>query len=79
MTKEGAVSGRRPGHTVAHPDSERAQRHADMLKEAQARPGIREVMQVYQDWQEKDRGIEPYRSATKAAGRTATTNRANIA
>ena len=48
--------------------------HAAMLDAALARPGVREVMDVYRGWQEKDRGLDAYRSATKAAGRVTTSN-----
>ncbi len=51
MAKEENVSKRCSEHTVAHSSSEHAQQHATMLASAQARPGIREVMQVYQNWQ----------------------------
>ena len=48
--------------------------HAAMLEAALARPGVREVMDVYRGWQEKDRGLDAYRSATKAAGRVTTSS-----
>lgn len=55
----------------------REQEHAAMLKAALARPGVREVMQVYGGWQDKDRGLDVYRAATKASGRVTTTNSSN--
>ena len=54
--------------------SRREREHAEMLEAALARPGNREVMDVYRGWQEKDRGLDAYRSATKAPGRVTTTN-----
>ena len=48
--------------------------HAAMLDAALARPGVREVMDVYRGWQEKDRGLDAYRSATKAPGRITNSN-----
>ena len=54
--------------------SRREREHAAMLEAALARPGVREVMDVYRGWQEKDRGLDAYRSATKAPGRVTTTN-----
>lgn len=54
--------------------SRRAREHAEMLEAALARPGVREVMDVYRGWQEKDRGLDAYRSATKVHGRVTTTN-----
>ena len=57
--------------------SSREQECAAMLEAALARPGIREVMQVYDGWREKDRGLDAYRAATRAAGRIATTDTSN--
>ena len=54
--------------------SKRAQNHAEMLEAALARPGIREIMKVYGGWQEKDQGLDVYRSATKKPERITTTN-----
>ena len=45
-----------------------------MPEAALARPGVREAMDVHRGWQEKDRGLDAYRSATKAPGRFTTTN-----
>ena len=44
-------------------DRERA--HEDMLNEALKRPGVREVMEVYDSWQRANKGLDSYRSATK--------------
>lgn len=57
-----------------HVASKREQEHAAMLKEALSRPGIREVMDVYDGWREKDRGLDAYRAATKTPAYTTTTN-----
>ena len=54
--------------------SGREREHAEMLEAALARPGVREVMDVYRAWQEKDRGLDAYRSATKAPGHATTTD-----
>lgn len=54
--------------------SKREREHAEMLEAALARPGVREVMDVYRGWQEKDRGLDAYRSATKVPGHVTTTN-----
>ena len=45
-----------------------------MLDAALAPPGVREVMDVYRGWQEKDRGLDAYRSATKSPGRVSHSN-----
>ncbi len=60
------------------PESRREREHAEMLEAALARPGVREAMQVYGGWREKDRGLDVYRSATKEARRTTTTNSSNF-
>ena len=60
------------------PKSQREQEHAELLKEALSRPGIREVMQVYENWQRADRTMEPYRSAAKRRETTVTTDQANV-
>ena len=48
-----------------------------MLEEALKRPGAREVMQVYQNWEEADQGLDSYRQATKEPMRMTTTDRTN--
>ena len=58
--------------------SERARAHAAMLEEALKRPGIPEIMRVYGDWRTADRGLDPYRAATRALSRTTTTDHANF-
>lgn len=59
---------------AARAESEREKQHSEMLKSALARPGVREVMEVYQGWREKDQGLDAYRSATKAPEQIKTTN-----
>lgn len=59
------------------PTSTREQAHAELLKEAIARPGIREVMRVYKDWRRVDRGLDSYRAATREPHRITTTDHAN--
>lgn len=63
--------------TDHRPKSQREQQHADMLREALSRPGIREVMQVYENWQKADRAMDPYRLAAKQHETTITTDQAN--
>ena len=57
-----------------HVASKREQEYAAMLKEALSRPGTREVMDVYDGWREKDRGLDAYRAATKTPARATTTD-----
>ena len=55
-------------------DSKREQEHAAMLKEALSRPGVQEVMDVYNAWWERDRGLDAYRAATKTPARATRTD-----
>lgn len=64
-------------HVRVHPGSRREKDHAEMLEATLARPGVREMMKVYGDYQEKDRAYEEYRSATTRAERITTTNSSN--
>lgn len=57
--------------------SKRAQEQDAMLKEALARPGVREVMKVYGDWQQIDGELDTYWAATKNAQAITTTDHAN--
>lgn len=57
--------------------SKRAAEHDAMLKEALARPGVREVMEVYGGWRQADKGLDAYRAASRRAGVVTTTDHAN--
>ena len=59
------------------PPSKREREHAELLERALARPGVREMMEVYGNWREKDRGLSSYRAATKKPERIDTTNSSN--
>ena len=59
-------------------DSKRAQEHSEMLDAALARPGVREIMAVYDLWQKKDRSLDPYRLAAKQSAWITTTNSSNV-
>jgi len=63
---------------VQRSGSRREQEHERMLEAALARPGVREVMKVYGEWWEKDRGLDSYRAVTKKPARVTTTNSSNI-
>lgn len=52
----------------------RSQSHEEMLKEAQSRPGVREMMEVFGHWQKADKGMDAYREATKKRIITTTTH-----
>ena len=58
--------------------SKRQIEHAALLEAALARPGVRKVMEVYQDWQSKEQIFMPYQLAAKGATMTTTTSSANI-
>ena len=58
--------------------SKRAEEQAAMLKEALARPGVREVMKVYGGWRQADKGLDAYRAASRRGGIVTTTDHANI-
>ena len=70
----GAVSAMTKRSKSRHPDSGRTRVHAEMLKVAFARPGVRETMRVYENWREKDRWLDAYRVAAKTPARTTTTD-----
>lgn len=58
--------------------SERKQAHAEMLEKALARPGVREAMEVYCNWQDRDQAMNSYRSRTKNIVKSTTTNTTSI-
>lgn len=47
--------------------SNRKQAHDDLLRAAIARPGVSEVMRVYSNWRERDKGLDTYRSVYQTA------------
>ena len=57
--------------------SDRAKKHAALLKEALDRPGVYEAMKVYRAWQRADRGLDAYRAATRECHISTTSDRAN--
>lgn len=57
--------------------STRAQSYEEMLKEAQSRPGVREMMEVFGHWQKADKGMDAYREATRRRNITTTTTHTN--
>ena len=59
------------------PRGGRAQNCSAMLKKALSRPGVREFMGVYGQWQERDKGLDSYRAATKESRQIITTDHAN--
>jgi len=54
--------------------SKREKDHARMLEAALARPGVREFMKVYGNWQEADRALDIHRSTTRRAEQVTTRN-----
>lgn len=61
-----------------HTDSERERQYAVLLKQALARPGVREVMEVYGHWRESDQGLDAYRTALRNAQQVTNSNSSNI-
>ncbi len=59
-------------------ESQRQQDFEALLAEAQARPGVREAMQAYQNWQKSDRVLDTYRRATNLVPQPTTTDHANV-
>ena len=57
--------------------SERERAHAALIEETLERPGIPEIMRVYGDRRTADRGLDPYRAATRVLSRSTTTDHAN--
>lgn len=64
--------------TNKNSNSARQKQHEILLKEALSRPGVAEYMKVYQGWQERDRGLDSYRTATREIVKTSTTDHANV-
>ena len=55
----------------------RAEAYNEMLQEALSRPGVREVMEVYQNWRKADQALSAYRQVIKRQGQVTTSNRTN--
>ena len=61
----------------SEPPSTRQKAHGALLEDAIARPGIREIMRVYEDWQHADHGLDPYRALADEPQHMETTDHAN--
>ena len=48
-----------------------------LLQKALDRPGIPEVMKLYEAWQKQDKGLNTYRAATRRSFKITVTNHAN--
>ena len=57
--------------------SKRSEERAAMLKEALGRPGMREVMEIYDGWRRADKALDAYRAVRKKAWIVTTSDRAN--
>ena len=62
---------------ISHKQSSREAEQTAMLEEALRRPGVTEVMKVYEGWKQADNGLNVYRAATKKPQIVTTTNHAN--
>ena len=65
-------------HAAKNESSKREQARDVMLEEALARPSVREFMEVFQNWQKADQGLNSYRLATKQPQHITTTDHATI-
>ena len=63
--------------TIKEVERTRAEAYDAMLQEALSRPGVREVMQVYENWRRTDRGLDTYRRATRQRVKTTTSDRSS--
>ena len=54
-----------------------AKERAAMLKEAMSRPGVREVMEVYQSWKKTDGSLDNYRRMNKKGANVVVSDNAN--
>ena len=58
--------------------SARAQEHAALLKAAQAQPGVREAINVYNDWAQREQAQAPFREASRKEPTIIATDHANF-
>lgn len=61
--------------TVTEGERTREEAHRAMLQEALSRPGVREFMEVYRNWQEVDKELESYRRAARGRNEIITSDR----
>ena len=57
--------------------SRREKELAELIEKACSRPGVREFMEVYRTWQEKDQALDAYRLATGRSLWTIATDSSN--
>ena len=60
------------------PGCERERERSALSEEALARPGVREVVKIYDQWKRQDQGLESYRAVMKEPFRISTTDHAVI-
>ena len=58
--------------------SQRQEQQTDLLEEALSRPGIRELMLVYQGWEKREQQLDSYRTAASGKGTVTTSDHANV-
>lgn len=61
--------------TITGAKRTRAEAHDAMLQEALSRPGVREFMEVYRNWQDVDKDLEAYRKASRHRNEITTSDR----
>lgn len=57
--------------------ADRESQRATLLAEALRRPGVRDLMVVYHNWEQTDRQLDSYRMATAKSSLINTTDHAN--
>ena len=63
--------------SIPNSRSKREQARAALVEDALKRPGISEVMRVYENWRYADRGLDSYRAATHEPYQLETTDHSN--
>ncbi len=61
-----------PDHSQTEDVKRRQKERDELLEEALRRPGIREVMKVYEDWKRADRALESHRAIERWKGEITT-------
>ena len=64
--------------STQHTSSKRKREHEELLERAFARPGVREAMNVYDNWRERNRAMDDYREAFEKYQQITTTNSSNV-
>lgn len=58
--------------------SKREQEYEKLLEEAYSQPGVRDLMQIFENWQDSEKVLGMHRAATSASGRVVNTYTTNF-